>query len=54
MRLFMPIVLAFVFLCYVLYLFLVEKSLKQKADKVVYPGLFFIVAWSVIYFELLA
>lgn len=53
MRLFMPIVMAVVFMCYIFYLFLAKKNLKQQADKVVYPGLFFIVAWVAIYFEFL-
>lgn len=54
MRLFMPIVMTIVFVCYLVYLFAVKKNLKQKADKVVYPGLFFIVAWAAIYVGLLS
>lgn len=50
----MPIVMIAVFLFYLLYLLIVKKNLKQQADKIVYPGLFFIVAWVALYFEFLA
>jgi len=49
----MPIVMTAVFLCYIFYLLVVKKNLRQQMDKVVYPGLFFIVVWGVIYFEFL-
>lgn len=34
---------------YILYLFLIKKD-SQKAKSVLYPGLFFIVIWVVLYF----
>lgn len=49
----MPIVFIFLFLLYVLYLAIVKKELKQNLDKVVYPGLFFMVVWAVLYYFLL-
>lgn len=34
---------------YILYLFLIKKD-AQKAKSVLYPGLFFIAIWVVLYF----
>jgi len=53
MRLFMPIIFTALFVLYVLYLAIVRKNLRQNKHAVLYPGLFFIVVWGVIYFELL-
>jgi FtsH-binding integral membrane protein len=49
---FIPIGLIIVFIVYVLYLLLIKKDLK-KLKTVLYPGLFFIAIWAVIYFILL-
>lgn len=53
MRIFLPIVLTLLFLGYLLYLGLIKKSLKSNRFQVVYPGLFFISIWAVIYFVML-
>ncbi len=53
MRIFMPIVFIVLFVLYVLYLAVIKKELKQNLSKVVYPGLFFIVVWALLYFVLL-
>ncbi len=53
MRLFFPIVLTVIFLFYILYLAFVKKNLKDNTTKILYPGLFFILVWGIIYFELL-
>lgn len=47
-----PIVLIAVFIVYVLYLFIIKKDIK-KLKTVLYPGLFFIAVWAVIYYFLL-
>lgn len=47
-----PIVLIAVFIVYVLYLFIIKKGIK-KLKTVLYPGLFFIAVWAVIYYFLL-
>ncbi|MBF6640794.1 hypothetical protein IVB69_04835 [Flavobacterium sp. J49] len=53
MRIFMPIVFVILFILYVLYLAIIKKELKQNLSKVVYPGLFFIVVWALLYFVFL-
>ncbi len=53
MRIFMPIVFILLFILYVLYLAIIKKELKQNLNKVVYPGMFFIVVWALLYFVLL-
>ncbi len=53
MRIFMPIVFVLLFILYVLYLAIIKKELKQNLTKVVYPGLFFIMVWALLYFVLL-
>jgi hypothetical protein len=50
--LFIPIGLIAVFIIYVLYLLLVKKDMK-KLKIALYPGLFFITIWAVIYYFLL-
>lgn len=50
MRLYLPFVLAFLFLLYVLYLALIKKELRKNLFTVLYPGLFFILVWGVIYY----
>jgi FtsH-binding integral membrane protein len=49
---FIPIGLIAVFIVYVVYLLLIKKDLKQLRS-VIYPGLFFIAIWAVIYYILL-
>lgn len=49
---FIPIGLIAVFIVHVLYLLLIKKDIK-KLKVVVYPGLFFIAIWAVIYYFLL-
>lgn len=53
MRIFLPIVLAAVFIGYLAYLGLIKKNLKLNWYQIVYPGLFFIFAWALIYWKLL-
>jgi hypothetical protein len=50
MRLYMPFIFIIVFILYVLYLAIIKKTLKQNLTKVVYPGVFFILVWIVIYY----
>lgn len=54
MRLFMPIVFVVLFIFYVLYLGLVKKNLKDQIATVLFPGLFFILVWGILYYELLS
>ena len=49
---FIPIGLTAVFIVYVLYLLIIKKDIK-KLKTVLYPGLFFIAIWAVIYYFLL-
>ena len=49
---FIPIGLIAVFIVYVLYLLIIKKDIK-KLKTVLYPGLFFIAIWAVIYYFLL-
>lgn len=49
----MPVVFILLFVLYVLYLAIIKKEFKQNLSKVVYPGLFFILIWTLIYFVLL-
>jgi FtsH-binding integral membrane protein len=49
---FIAIGLIIVFVAYVLYLLIIKKDLK-KLKIVLYPGLFFIAIWVVIYYFLL-
>ena len=53
MRLIIPIVMIALFLFYVLYLAFIKKELRKNLTTVLYPGLFFIAIWGVIYYELL-
>ncbi|WP_333599902.1 hypothetical protein [Flavobacterium sp.] len=53
MRLFIPIILIALFVFYVLYLALIKKELKQNLTGVLYPGLFFIVVWGILYYIIL-
>lgn len=52
-RLFMPILLIGLFIIYILYLGLIKKDLKRKLNTVVYPGVFFTLLWTVLYFLIL-
>ncbi len=52
MRLYFPLVLGPLFLFYVIYLGLIKKELKQNLTTVVYPGLFFIAVWILLYYLL--
>jgi hypothetical protein len=54
MRLFFPLVLGPLFLCYVLYLAVIKKELKQHLTTVVYPGFFFFLVWAILYFWLVS
>ncbi len=47
-----PIGLITIFIVYVLYLLLFKKDLK-RFTAVLYPGLFFIAIWTIIYYFLL-
>lgn len=49
---FIPIGLIAIFIVYVLYLLLIKKDIK-KLKSILYPGLFFIAIWVVIYYFLL-
>ncbi|NHM06352.1 hypothetical protein G4D82_03895 [Flavobacterium sp. CYK-4] len=53
MRIFLPLLLITIFIGYLFYLGLVKRNLKSNRFKVVYPGLFFITVWAVIYFVML-
>lgn len=49
---FIPIGLITIFIVYVLYLLIFKKDIK-KINSILYPGLFFVAIWGVIYFFLL-
>lgn len=49
---FIPIGLIAIYIVYVLYLLLVKKDII-KIKSILYPGLFFVAIWAVIYFFLL-
>ena len=49
---YIPIGLISVFILVVLYLLIIKKDMK-KLKAVLYPGLFFIAIWAVIYYFLL-
>ena len=49
---FIPIGLISIFILVILYLLIIKKDMK-KLKKVLYPGLFFIAIWAVIYYFLL-
>ncbi len=49
---FIPIGLIAIFIVYVLYLLLIKKDMKRFRI-VLFPGVFFIVIWAVIYYLLL-
>lgn len=49
---FIPIGLIVLFIAYVLYLIITKKKLKNH-KQILYPGLFFIGVWAVMYFFLL-
>lgn len=53
MRLIIPFIMAFLFLLYVLYLALIKKELKKNLTTVLFPGLFFMAVWGVLYYFLL-
>lgn len=48
-RVYIPIALLVVFLCWVLYRLIVKKDLRQHMNTV-YFGMFFAAIWAVIYF----
>lgn len=54
MRLILPFIMAFLFLLYVLYLALIKKELRKNLFTVLYPGLFFMLIWGVIYYFLIS
>lgn len=49
---FIPIGLIAIIIVYILYLLLIKKDTK-KFRSILYPGLFFIAIWAVIYYFLL-
>jgi hypothetical protein len=49
---FIPIGLISMFILVILYLLIIKKDMKQLKN-VLYPGLFFIAIWAVIYYFLL-
>jgi hypothetical protein len=49
---FISIGLIAIYIVYVLYLLIVKKDIK-KINSILYPGLFFVAIWGVIYFFLL-
>lgn len=51
-RLGIPLVVIAIFLVYILYLVLTKKDSKT-ITRVLYPGLFFIAVWAVIFFLIL-
>lgn len=54
MRLFIPFVMIAVFLMYVLYLALIKKELRKNLYTVLYPGMFFMTVWGVIYYLIIS
>ncbi len=48
-RPFIPIGLIAIFIIYILYLVIIKQDIK-RAKLFLYPGLFFIAVWAVIYF----
>ena len=48
-RIGIPIVIIALFILYVLYLLIIKKD-KNAIKKVVFPGLFFIGIWAILYF----
>lgn len=51
-RIIIPLVFIALFLVYIVYLILSKKDVKT-IQKVLYPGLFFIAVWAVIFFLIL-
>jgi FtsH-binding integral membrane protein len=49
---FIPIALIAIFAVVILYLLIVKRDMK-KVKSILYPGLFFIAIWAVIYYFLL-
>ncbi len=47
---FITIGLIAIFIIYILYLAFVQKNLKSKLQTVVWPGLFFIGVWVILYY----
>ncbi|MFM2213052.1 MAG: hypothetical protein RL427_315 [Bacteroidota bacterium] len=54
MRLYFPFILGPLFVCYILYLFLIKKELKRNLTTIVYPGLFFFLVWALLYYWLVS
>lgn len=52
LRLVIPLVIIGLFILYVLYIALIKKDIKSNL-KYIYPGLFFVAIWGVLYFLLL-
>ncbi len=53
MRLFLPIVFTALFILYVLYLAFIKKNLRANLTQIIYPGLFFVAVWILLYFLIL-
>ena len=54
MRLIIPFVMIILFMLYVLYLAFIKKDLKNNLSTVLYPGLFFMAIWGLIYYFLIS
>ncbi len=54
MRIYIPFALVPLFFCYLFYLAFIKKELKQNLSTVVYPGLFFITTWVILYYFLVS
>jgi len=52
MRLLIPFILIILFVFYIAYLLFVKRELGKHLHSVVYPGLFFILVWGLIYYFL--
>ncbi|MFY7757325.1 MAG: hypothetical protein ACOVP9_02915 [Flavobacterium stagni] len=50
MRLYIPILLAVLFIGYLFYIAFIQKSFRQKWRTEVLPGFFFFGVWGVIYY----
>jgi hypothetical protein len=53
MRLYIPLLMAVLFIVYILYLALIKKELKHQLTGVLYPGLFFLGVWCILYYFIL-
>lgn len=54
MRLFAMPIMIILFVLYILHLAIVKKDLKSNLHSTLYPGLFFIGVWILIYYVILS